>query len=264
MAIGQISANQPGPLTGGMAASRQPTAVEAAQASKQSASPKADEVTLSAGIDAETVARIEHDILMSRINYEQPRERVGDAMDKVLVEVNHFQADLKAIRPDISAADWDFSMKDGKLVAKSTVLRKQDVDWISSQLNADKALVAAAKQFNTAAATYYQKTEDHPTLTGIMSAAREVAAYENGAEQVNAGAIPFKKLMSKWLDSVRVGIQGPSGMVCNQKQIDFLVSIKARNVAADKLAYKEDPVPNYENRFPGDALFRIGRVFMTG
>ncbi|GAB3252819.1 hypothetical protein [Chitinimonas naiadis] len=222
----------------------------------------ADEVTLAPQPDPEAVAKLERQWAMDAANTYKPRERAGDALDHMLVEVNRVQKDLGALRPDIDAASWDFSMKNGKLVVQSTLLRKQDVDWLSSQLNADSIMVAAARQFNAAAATYYQKTEDHPELTGIAAGTRTMSAYETGAEQVNGGAVPFKKLMHKWLDAVRVGTNYGRGMVCNKKQITFLDSMGAVNMEGEKLAYKKRPAMDYANRFTGELLLSLGRAFM--
>jgi hypothetical protein len=144
--------------------------------------------------DPDTI-RFEEALLQSdRVNIIQPKKDGGVAMAVIENEWQGIQKDIQKQRPDLSKADWDFSMGgDGKFRVTGP-LSEQDTQWLEKKLNGDTALQNAAIQFNKAAQTYYTSDNGLHSWIGnsFMHGGRK---YENVAQQVSG--IKFKELMTR-------------------------------------------------------------------
>ncbi|GAB3252815.1 hypothetical protein [Chitinimonas naiadis] len=171
-----------------------------------------------------------------------PRKQVDRAIETLFDDFQGIQQQIAAIRPDIDAASWDFSYRDGRLVVQGATLRKQDKAWIEQQLNDNTSLVEAARNFNEMATLYFQETPDNKLLRGETSndvtirrslgcfhfettiPGPKPAAFAGVTRQIEDGAIPFKALIHRGLDKVRRRSEGGIGIPLTAEQVDFLQS----------------------------------------
>lgn len=127
----------------------------------------------------------------------QAYAQAGDAIRTMTLELDKVQQSVSALRPNIKSSDWDFKLKDGKLIVSGDKLSKADAKLIESQLNGDKAMVGAVKSFVGSAVLNLEISDDNPegTTLNLFTGATQQATFNNVAAQID-GKLDFKRFLA--------------------------------------------------------------------
>lgn len=132
-----------------------------------------------------------------------PLVNSNDAFNVIDSEVQRIQNDINVTRPDIKSDSWDFTFKSGKFSVHSDVLSNPDKAIIEKKLNDSLALGEAAKKVNASVVAYYQNSPEDNFVGHLDSPSDAGLSYNNVQSQLDKGAIPFKEIMKKTLESMK-------------------------------------------------------------
>ncbi|MFG6457232.1 hypothetical protein [Roseateles sp. BYS96W] len=106
-----------------------------------------------------------------------------------------FQKNLSLSRPDLAKADWDVTIKDGKLQVTGDVAA-DDKKVMETRLNQDRALVNAVNSYMSAAKTYLETSDLNPafTTTNAYTGRAMLYNFEDVGAQLD-GKVNFKQLI---------------------------------------------------------------------
>ncbi|HEX5785354.1 MAG TPA: hypothetical protein VFY35_11545, partial [Burkholderiaceae bacterium] len=128
----------------------------------------------------------------------QPRVKTSESLLEIKKQTELMAKQISAARPDIPASEWDFALKDGKLVVTGDNLTDQDKAWMESALNQNAQLVNAVTTLHQAASAYFEtKPGNYSSKVRNEFTEREYnKTFYNVASQMD-GTIKIKEMVSQ-------------------------------------------------------------------
>ena len=138
-----------------------------------------------------------------------------------------FQKNLSLARPDLAKADWDITVKEGKIKVTGDI-DPDDKRYMEARLNNDQALTGAVQTYMNAAVDYLESSDDNPAYTAKNGFTGSTTLYnfKDVGKQLE-GKISFKELIAaSWsaYDDPRGGARGDPGPYFGNKSLEVLAS----------------------------------------
>lgn len=133
----------------------------------------------------------------------QPTFSADAALTKVNREMIYLQHKIEAVKPELLGKKWDFVLKGDKIEVTGSKLTADEKQWLENNLNRNKTVLGAVKDFYAAVVKNYDHTEDHPSSVDGGNG-KNVFAY-GVAEQID-GKLQIKSIMDQVTAKIRGSI----------------------------------------------------------
>lgn len=90
-----------------------------------------------------------------------------DSLTTLTKQLAKFERAVQRERPDIANTDWDFGIKNGKIVVKGDDLSAEDKEWLEDRINENTKLANSAAAYIGLASNYLETTKTNPSYISV-------------------------------------------------------------------------------------------------